>query len=303
MVIKAVRSSTVGSPATACSNSMADKSVDLLILGAGWTFQFLEPLLRQQKVSFAATSTTGHDNTIRFRFDPDSSDEVPYKELPSATTVLITFPLRGTGQSKHLVGLYTAMHPSCAPHWIQLGSTGIFAAPAWTDSRSEYDKSSPRAIAEDELISCHGECVLNLAGLYGGVRDPRNFLARVAKTKDQLKAKGAVHFIHGADLARAVLAAHRSYERVRGKRWIVADLRTYDWWELALRWGGEGYARWAGELMMEEDVRTLPRPVEKLGRVLDSRAFWNLVGVWPVMGIPGGKLDVADAAYKPIQES
>lgn len=303
MVIKAVRSPIVGSSATACSNSMADNSVDLLILGAGWSFQFLEPLLRQQKLGFAATTTTGRHDTIRFRFDPDSEDEAPYRELPTATTILITFPLKGAGQSKRLAGLYTATHSSCTPHWIQLGSTGIFTAPAWTDHRSEYDKSSPRAIAEDELISRHDGCVLDLAGLYGGVRDPRNFLARVAKTKDQLRAKGAVHFVHGADVARAVLAAHRNYERVRGRRWIVADLRTYDWWELAMRWGGDEYARWVGELMVEEGVRALPRPAEKLGRVLDSRVFWNTVGVWPVMGIPGGRLEVTDAAYKPMHGS
>ncbi|KAJ9164813.1 hypothetical protein NKR19_g1018 [Coniochaeta hoffmannii] len=272
--------------------------VDLLILGAGWTFQFLEPLLREQKIRFAATTTTGRDNTIPFRFDPDSEDQAPYRALPSATTILITFPLKGTGQSSHLVDLYTTTHPPCTPQWIQLGSTGIFTAPAWNDERSEYDKTSPRAIAEDELIShCRG-CVLDLAGLYGGVRDPRNYLGRVAKTKEQLRAKGAVHLVHGADVARAVLAAHRSYGSVCGQRWIVADLRTYDWWELAIRWGGEEYARWVGELMEEDGVRALPRPVETLGRVLDSRGFWNAVGVWPVMSIPGGRLSSTDAAFQ-----
>lgn len=303
MVIKKIPTPNANLSTAVYTNSMPDGPVDLLILGAGWTWQFLEPLLREQNASFAATTTTGRNNTIAFRFDPDSDDGTPYKALPSATTVLITFPLKGAGQSRHLVNLYTATHSSCTPHWIQLGSTGIFTAPAWNDERSEYDKSSPRAIAEDELISLGQSCVLDLAGLYGGARDPRNYLGRVAKTKDELKAKGAVHFVHGADVARAVLAAHRTFARVRGQRWIIADLRTYDWWELAIRWGGEDYARWVGELMEEDNVRALPRPVERLGRVLDSRAFWNAVGVWPVMGIPGGRLDVTDAAIEPIRRN
>lgn len=311
MVIKLIPNSNVNSSSTVHTTVMTPEPVDLLILGAGWSFQFLEPLLRQENVSYAATTTTGHDNTLPFRFDPSSQDDTQYKALPSATTILITFPLKGEGQSKHLLALYKATHASAEPpRWIQLGSTGIFTAPAWNDSRSPYDASNPRAVAEDELLSLggggggggdHHSCVLDLAGLYGGSRDPRNWLARVAKSKDQLRAKGAVHFVHGADVARAVLAAHRGFDRVKGKRWIVADLRTYDWWELALRWGGEEFATWVGELMEEDGVRALPRPVEKLGRVLDSRAFWNAVGVWPVMGIPGGKLDVSDAAYQPMR--
>jgi hypothetical protein len=271
--------------------------VEVLILGAGWTSRFLEPLLSSQHVIFAATTTTGRDGTIPFRFDPSSGDEAPFRLLPSATTILITFPLKGDGQSKHLLSLYKATHPNLEPQWIQFGSTGIFSAPGWNDSDSEYDKSSPRAVAEDELLECGRSCVLNLAGLYDGIsRDPRNWLARVAKTKEQLKAKGAVHFIHGADVARAVLAAHRKFQSVCGKRWIVADLRTYDWWELALRYGGAEYASWVGELMGEEGVRALPRAVDRLGRVLDSRAFWQKTGTWPVMGIPGGKFDVSGAS-------
>jgi hypothetical protein len=34
-------------------------------------------------------------------------------------------------------------------------------------------------------------------------------------------------------------------------------------------------------LMLEEDVRALPREMEKLGRKLDSRGFWKEHGIWP----------------------
>lgn len=282
-----------GIDAGAADDTSSDHMVDLLILGAGWTFLFLEPLLQQEGVSYAATTTTGRDGRIPFRFDPSSSDPAPYRLLPRASTILITFPLKGTGQSKLLVSLYTETHPSSsAPNWIQLSSTGIFTAPGWNTGDSEYDTSNPRAIAEDELlaVSPAHACVLNLAGLYDGTsRDPRRWLARVAKTKAELKAKGGLHLIHGEDVARAVLAVHRKFEAVSGRRWIIADLRSYDWWELALRWGGEEYATWVGELMLDDSVRALPRDVDSLGRRLDSREFWQVVGVLPLMGIPGGK--------------
>jgi hypothetical protein len=98
------------------------KSVDLLILGAGWTSHFLIPLLKDESISFAATTTTGHDLTIPFKFDPDPTDTTPYQQPPSAKTVLVTFPLKGLGQSKLLTSLYRSVHGN-ANFWTQLGST------------------------------------------------------------------------------------------------------------------------------------------------------------------------------------
>lgn len=273
-------------------------AVDILILGAGWTYQFLPPLLKEHGLSHAATSTTGRDGTIPFRFDPESDDHSAFCVLPAAKTIVITFPLKGRDQSSKLTSFYTKTHPSARPNWIQLGSTGIFTTPGWSNSRSDYNKTDVRAVAEDELLSIgtrdqhFNSCVLDLAGLYDGAfRDPRRWLARVAQTKDQLKAKGAVHFIHGGDVARAIVAAHGKFDALKGRRWIVADLRSYDWWELAIRWGGEQYGRWVGELMQEEGVGALPRGVDRLGRVLDSREFWAAVGVWPLYGIPGANFE------------
>ncbi|OCK76979.1 hypothetical protein K432DRAFT_132018 [Lepidopterella palustris CBS 459.81] len=265
--------------------------VDFLILGAGWTSTFLLPLLTTSQITHAATTTTGHDNTIPFRFNPASHDTAPYSRLPSAKTVLITFPLTGPGQSRLLTSLYRQVHGD-ENYWIQLGSTGIFNQNEdWNDDDSPYDSSNPRAIAEDELRACVGGCVLNLAGLYGGTRVPRNWLSRIAKSKEDVKAKKAVHFIHGADVARAIVAAHG--QMTFGKRWILADLRVYDWWDLIQSWDREtdeerkkrgNYAKWVGELMVEDGVRALPRPVEELGRKLDSRGFWECMGIWPSQG-------------------
>jgi hypothetical protein len=278
------------------------KCVDLLILGAGWTSQFLIPLLQSSSISFAATTTTGHDSTIPFKFDPDSTDSTPYTHLPAATAVLITFPLKGPGQSQLLTSLYRSVHGG-ANFWIQLGSTGIFSAPHWNDHTSPYDAGNARAVAEDELRACVGGCVLNLAGLYGGERDPKDWVVRVARTKEQVRGKWALHLVHGADVARAVVGVYwkRKEEAMRGTRWLVTDLRVYDWWDLIQDWGPEvqrrvagpegeekaqglEYTRWVGELMVEGGVRSLPRGPEVLGRVLDSRAFWEEIGNWPGQG-------------------
>jgi hypothetical protein len=166
-------------------------SVDLLILGAGWTSTFLIPLLESSKIAYAATTTTGRDNTLTFKFDPESDDLRPYKSLPAAKTILVTFPLTGTGQSKKLVELYQNVHSNeqnlkSTPNWIQLGSTGIFQAPGWNDGNSPYNKENTRAIAEDELLHLKNcsSTVLNLAGLYDDEkRKPINWVPRVAKTK------------------------------------------------------------------------------------------------------------------------
>ena len=107
--------------------------------------------------------------------------------------------------------------------------------------------------------------------------------------------------VHGADVARAVVGVYRKREDMVGKRWLVTDLRVYDWWDLIQDWGAEvqrraaerggpeaaaalEYTRWVGELMVEGGVRSLPRAPEALGRVLDSRAFWEAIGQWTGQG-------------------
>jgi len=67
-----------------------------------------------------------------------------------------------------------------------------------------------------------------------------------------------------------------------GERWILTDLRVYDWWELAYSWsfGGDGkgdgiIGKWVQELMDEEGIRALPRGVGNYDKALDSRDFWK----------------------------
>ncbi|KAF2102619.1 hypothetical protein NA57DRAFT_33034 [Rhizodiscina lignyota] len=269
--------------------------VDLLILGAGWTSTFLIPLLddsdsTSQKISYAATTRDGRNGTIPFTFDPDSDDTEPYKRLPSAKIILITFPVTGSTQPKTLVERYECTHPESkggkGAKYILLGATSIWKEQTLVTEASPYDHSNERAQGEDALMQLCGErsLVLSLAGLYGGERDPRTWGVRVVKSKSDVKKKGAVHLVNGRDVARGVLGC--GWSGLAGKRWIVTDLRCYDWWDLLMSFDdgaaqGMEFARWVGELMVEEGVSLLPREPGKLGRVLDGRAFWNRLGIWP----------------------
>ena len=274
----------------------------LLILGAGWTATFLIPLLRTRKLSFAATTRDGRKvaeaETIKWSFDSEG-DSAQFSELPLAKTVLITFPLNGKGQSQLLVSGYSHAHKGKDVRFIQLGSTGIWQIEQkshWVDRHSPYNTSNARAIAEDELLSLGGS-VLNVAGLWGGARDPKNWVSRVAKTKDDVWGKKSLHMVHGQDVARAILAVTQSWADAKGQRWMLTDGFVYDWWALMAGWadvkqesstGGNGdqepsnFAKWVYELMDEKDVKALPRSMETLGRCYDSREFWRVFGLTPL---------------------
>ncbi|SGZ00262.1 BQ5605_C034g11335 [Microbotryum silenes-dioicae] len=318
------------------SLTSSSTSVDLLVLGGGWTYTFLKPLLEDSSISHVATTRDGRDGTLKWVWDSESDDDTQYDALPRAKTVLIVFPLKGQGMSKRLVEGYEQEHGSVK--WIQLGSTGIYdggptlAAASqtsgslneksavdskgqkfeWTTRHSEYATDNPRAIAEDELLSLRADAfVLNLCGLWGGTRDPANWFQRIAPSKAALRAKGSVHFIHGLDVARAVIAVHlspsmssssvpaaepakgpESSKGFLGRRYLLTDLRVYDWWDLASAWAAEPSAEkavkdagnWVRELLREHNVRALPRTPEVIGRALDSREFWEEFGLNPVKG-------------------
>jgi len=207
-----------------------------------------------------------------------------------------------------LVDLYKSTHADCKTGFIQLGSAGIWGqgqtfAPTekkssiWIDRHSKYDTSNARAIAEDELLSLsthsNPTTILNLAGLWGNGRSVRNFMSRVIKDKESLRNKNALYMVAGEDVSQVCLAVHRQWKKAAGERWLVCDLRTYDWWELASRYGNNGLAekdknvfgpepQWALELMIENGIRALPRTPEELGRGYDATELWSTFGIVPL---------------------
>ncbi|KAF7852704.1 hypothetical protein EAF04_010899 [Stromatinia cepivora] len=284
----------------------SNSTVELLILGAGWTSTFLIPLLQQKGIKYAATTTSGRDGTYKFRFSLEDSDENRKQlcNVPTARSILITFPLKGKGQSRSLVEQYSDIHSTnsfgcnvnLSFQFIQLGSTGIFDIPGqskWVTRHSLYDIANDRAIAEDELLGLGG-CVLNLSGLWGGERNAKHWIERVAGSKEMLNSKKSLHMIHGLDVSRGVVGVIGNWEKAKGQRFMLTDLMVYDWWALILGYAGEideetgdgkmedRQIKWVGELMKENNVRALPRSMDDLGRCYDSREFWESFGVMPV---------------------
>jgi hypothetical protein len=280
-------------------------NVDILILGAGWTATFLIPLLQERQLNFAATTRDGRKvagaDTIAWSFDPDSTDDgekSQFGKLPSADFVLVTFPLSGAGPSAKLINGYEKAQGKQRHdvHFIQLGSTGIWQIPQpsiWVSRKSPYDTSNKRAIAEGELLSLGG-CVLNLAGLWGGSRNPADWVERVAKTKEDVRNKKSLHLIHGLDVARAIVAVVGNWELAHGQRFMLTDGFVYDWWSLFAGWADrkntEGsvprepsqQAKWVYELLEEDSVQALPRSMEALGRCYDGRDFWHTFSTVPI---------------------
>ncbi|KAL0058873.1 hypothetical protein AAF712_014411 [Marasmius tenuissimus] len=277
-------------------------TLDILILGAGWTSTFLIPLCDARNLTYAATTRSGSNSTIPFTFDPESDDVKPYQDLPDAQTVVITFPIAVKGGSKRLVKSYreTRKNSGLNPNFIQLGSTSIWgesgrrnANPTKPAVHEWFDRHSPKNLnargeEEEELLSLSPEIpttVLNLGGLWGGQRSMRNWVDKVLPTKEITKNKGSLHMIHGDDIARAIIAVHLDFSKSVSQRWILTDMRVYDWWDLGSAWSGDKnglQAAWVRELMREEGVRGLPRVPEKLGRALDSREFWEVYGISPL---------------------
>jgi len=50
----------------------------------------------------------------------------------------------------------------------------------------------------------------------------------------------SVHLVHGRDVARAIIAIHKQWEKTQGQRWMLTNERVYDLWDLASRFGNAG---------------------------------------------------------------
>lgn len=120
----------------------------------------------------------------------------------------------------------------------------------------------------------------------------------------KISLQASLHLIHGEDVARAILAAHRNFDKLVGQRWCLSDLRVYDWWELVSSWvpsarsDGERDVTneprlWVKQLMNERGIRALPRPMEQLGRLLDSLEFWEVIGIFPTITLHSAVASIA----------
>lgn len=248
-------------------------SVKLLILGKGWAGAYIATECATHNVQYAATTRDGRDGTLPFDFRMVDQ----YARLPLAEFIIVTFPLRGVSAVDHLISNYVQTH-ACAPRWILLGSTGVFKQSeeeTVIDRHSPIEESDERGIAETRLMSQYDGVVLSCSGLWGGERHPSKWISRVASNKDELMKKGALHLIHGVDIALSLLKLMDVY--VGGERWVLTDLRVYDWWDIALAYAPGTYGEWVRELLVESSISYLPRSSALLVRTIDGRDYWDML--------------------------
>jgi hypothetical protein len=229
-----------------------------------------------------ATTTTGRDDTIPFEY----SDTLPieaYLKLPKAEMIVITFPLPSEHSAEVIVQAYNKIH-QIAPKWILFGSTRPWHGTSSDPWATRHGPVRPDARYQSEEVMLRmGGCILNLAGLYGGPRQPKNWIPKVASTKASLAVKTSIHLIHGLDVARLVLAVNQKF--TPGQRWLVTDLRVYDWWELVLGLDEGERIPWVLELLQENKTKALPRPPELMDRCLDSKETWIHFGLLPTQSL------------------
>ncbi|KAI9324921.1 hypothetical protein BDR26DRAFT_810694 [Obelidium mucronatum] len=277
--------------------------IDILVLGKGWTGTYIVDQCTKEQVSVAATTRDGRDGTIAFAFDPSNNDDASqYYNLPTATTFLITFPVTSENAIETLIGMYRKTRPEGVNpdkiRYILFGTTGNYSpvdasVDPWCDRHTLLTNLTDRNKGESHLLKLYPQTstILHLSGLYNETtRNPRNFISRIAPTKAAVESRKSVHYIHGVDVARAVLAVHRNFQRGEG-RWIITNMRVYDWWDflstaVPTGWDVEKQGdpemwAWVLELMGESGVKGLPRSVEQLGKGVCGREFWEVHGLVP----------------------
>lgn len=209
--------------------------VSILLMGSGWTSQFLLPALRKSGISHAFTKrdpTSNDVGAIQFKVSNEvgeQQDIQAFKALPRADMVVIIFPLTSDRFVDSLIGTYEKVK-ECQPAWLALGSTSAWSK-GFSTSSTPILETNARAMSEAHLLSYNDEhrktAVLNLSGLYGGSRDPSNFAKKVGETMEKLEGKTSLHLVHGKDVAQAIIGMwdtlkdSKKQDEVWGKRWIV----------------------------------------------------------------------------------
>ncbi|KAJ2743846.1 hypothetical protein GGI20_003423 [Coemansia sp. BCRC 34301] len=273
----------------------------VLVLGQGFVGKYLADLLKAHKVDYASTTTSGREDTIAWCWSERADDDDvcdPYSMLPAAESIVITFPLKGGAEARHLITGYLCYHrkvhgDTYTPFWVYLGSTRPFkGTPSTRQTRPDLIAGGPRVEAEEYVISAHAGCVLNLAGLWGGERVPDKW-SRFYSDKEQLRNRlrdRSLHLIHGADAARSIFAiiGHKDKASRFAGRWLVSDEKVYDVLQIFV--GADHIRSFLEDLMDDDEVKEM-LGADKIGDIemgaafvtkrIDSSHFWSQLQLKP----------------------
>ncbi|OMJ09507.1 hypothetical protein AYI69_g7022 [Smittium culicis] len=141
-------------------------TVPLLILGKGFIGTYVADLCASKGIRFVATTTDGRDGTTKFALPKNDQPAESFLEaarnLPSASSVLVTFPLDGKQGVENFVDSYTNTRPSeIKVNWIYLGSTGVFThVPSNRNTPRDKNINPTRQESEDCFIDSYNATVL-----------------------------------------------------------------------------------------------------------------------------------------------
>ncbi len=182
----------------------------LVILGSGYTANFVLPLAESRYTHVLATSRdpARHLSQVppnrRIRFDLMRRET--WKNIPSDADLLWCFP----AEPVDLVQECASYLNVASRRLVVLGSTSAYLAnvgneypPPWTDESAVIDTNKSRVQGEEFLRTHCKAIILRVAGIYGPDRNPIEWI----RTGRVSPSRKYVNLIHVYDLARICLAA------------------------------------------------------------------------------------------------
>ncbi|KAK9766838.1 hypothetical protein K7432_003770 [Basidiobolus ranarum] len=259
--------------------------VEILILGKGFIGNYVYDLCKKEGLTVAATTRDGREGTIPWTLESRTT-------LPPAKTVVITFPIGTGAEFRTLAEEYNKLH-DIQPQYIFLSSTRPFDKLNST-RHSPIDPKHTRLDTEKAVLEAPFRgSIVHLSGLWGGARQPRNWL-RFFMTPEKLKSSivsRQLHLVHGADVAKAIVRGLHS-QFTPGERWLLSDGKVYDRLELVKSWKNQDQLKIIESLRSDPEVAAVigTQPFDEvvvgaenidLPRRLNPDEFWEHFKVSP----------------------
>ena len=228
----------------------------LVILGSGYTGLVLHRMGTVQGRTVHASSRNpltnlgGIPSEQRLRFDLEQPST--WLNIPIGADLIWCFPATPLEQ----VQAFTRRLNAPPRRIVVLGSTSAYEVsdhstdypPAWIDESAQIDLTKPRVQGEEFLRTNCGAIMLRVAGIYGPVRNPIDWIrnGRVGPSRKY------VNLIHVEDLAAICLVA---LERGKpGEAYNVSDGTPHTWNEICVT----AQQRWSttAAVVVQEDQPT-----------------------------------------------
>ena len=218
--------------------TLADpRSHPLVILGAGYTGQFLYPLARAQGWDTLATSRAPATHLLPIRpahrVEFDLLRKETWCNIPDHAHLIWCFPAIPQGAVAH----FLESRLDSGGRLILLGSTSAYGSDPLkvVHEGTPPRLTLPRVKSEEYLRSKHGAIILRLAGLYGPGRHVLDWMRKGKVTYTDRY----VNLIHIKDVAGVCLTALEKAKN--GEVYIVSDGIPRRWSEIfrtaSERWG------------------------------------------------------------------